>query len=158
MGARKQVDTSGKSRAFFHHPEILYAPVAPAHSCFDAFCLREPASTSLENALAGASVAIAAEKSSPTIEIAPDRRGPSDRLRVAEPRALVLRLTRFLTRTGVHFARKRYGDLNMNTAPDPTISTAIAATDPTKAAAAPRIKLQSHVSRSTIPIPISANG
>jgi hypothetical protein len=32
----------------------------------------------------------------------------------------------------------------MNTAPDSTISTAIAATDQTKAAAAPRIKLQSH--------------
>jgi len=32
----------------------------------------------------------------------------------------------------------------MNTAPDLTISTAIAATDPTKAAAAPRIKLLSH--------------
>jgi hypothetical protein len=32
----------------------------------------------------------------------------------------------------------------MNTAPDPTISTAIAATDQTKAAAAPRIKLLSH--------------
>jgi hypothetical protein len=32
----------------------------------------------------------------------------------------------------------------MNTAPDTTISTAIAATDPTKAAATPRIKLLSH--------------
>ena len=32
----------------------------------------------------------------------------------------------------------------MNTAPDPTTSTAIAATDQTKAAAAPRIKLLSH--------------
>ena len=32
----------------------------------------------------------------------------------------------------------------MNTAPDPTPSTAIAATGPTKAAAAPRIKLLSH--------------
>jgi len=32
----------------------------------------------------------------------------------------------------------------MNTAPDTTISTAIAATDPTEAAAAPRIKLVSH--------------
>ncbi|MEO8320993.1 MAG: hypothetical protein ABI561_22000 [Bradyrhizobium sp.] len=32
----------------------------------------------------------------------------------------------------------------MNTAPAPTISTAIAATGPTEAAAAPRIKLQSH--------------
>jgi hypothetical protein len=32
----------------------------------------------------------------------------------------------------------------MNTAPDPTASTAIAATDPTKAAAAPRIKLGSN--------------
>jgi hypothetical protein len=32
----------------------------------------------------------------------------------------------------------------MDTAPDPTISTAIAATDQTKAAAAPRIKLLSH--------------
>jgi hypothetical protein len=40
--------------------------------------------------------------------------------------------------------RARAKDLNMNTAPDPTISTAIAATDPTKAAAAPRIKLLSH--------------
>jgi hypothetical protein len=35
-------------------------------------------------------------------------------------------------------------DLNMDTAPDPTISTAIAATDQTKAAATPRIKLMSH--------------
>ena len=35
-------------------------------------------------------------------------------------------------------------NLNMNTAPDPTTSTAIAATDQTKAAAAPRIKLLSH--------------
>jgi hypothetical protein len=35
-------------------------------------------------------------------------------------------------------------DLNMDTAPDPTSSTAITATDQTKAAAAPRIKLQSH--------------
>jgi hypothetical protein len=34
--------------------------------------------------------------------------------------------------------------LNMDTAPDPARSTAIAATGPTKAAAAPRIKLQSH--------------
>jgi hypothetical protein len=34
--------------------------------------------------------------------------------------------------------------LNMDTAPDPAGSTAIAATDPTKAAAAPRIKLLSH--------------
>jgi hypothetical protein len=32
----------------------------------------------------------------------------------------------------------------MNTASDPTLATAIAATDPTKAAAAPRIKLLSH--------------
>ena len=32
----------------------------------------------------------------------------------------------------------------MDTVPDPTISTAIAATDQTKAAAAPRIKLLSH--------------
>ena len=32
----------------------------------------------------------------------------------------------------------------MDTAPDPTISTAIAATGQTKAAAAPRIKLLSH--------------
>jgi hypothetical protein len=36
-------------------------------------------------------------------------------------------------------------DLNMDTAPDPTIATAIAATDQTKAASsAPRIKLLSH--------------
>jgi hypothetical protein len=35
-------------------------------------------------------------------------------------------------------------DLNMDTPPDPTISTAIAATDQTKAAATPRIKLLSH--------------
>jgi hypothetical protein len=35
-------------------------------------------------------------------------------------------------------------DLTLNTAPDPTTATAIAATDPTKAAAAPRIKLLSH--------------
>jgi hypothetical protein len=34
--------------------------------------------------------------------------------------------------------------MNMNTAPDPTTSTAIAATDPAQAAAAPRIKLLSH--------------
>jgi hypothetical protein len=36
------------------------------------------------------------------------------------------------------------GNLNMNTAPDPATSPAIAATDQTKAAAAPRIKLLSH--------------
>jgi hypothetical protein len=35
-------------------------------------------------------------------------------------------------------------DLDMDTAPDPTLSTAIAAADQAKAAAAPRIKLQSH--------------
>jgi hypothetical protein len=35
-------------------------------------------------------------------------------------------------------------DLTLNTAPDPTTATAIAATDSTKAAAAPRIKLLSH--------------
>jgi hypothetical protein len=35
-------------------------------------------------------------------------------------------------------------DLNMNSAPDPTTSTAIAATGQTKSAAAPRIKLLSH--------------
>ena len=38
-------------------------------------------------AIAGASVAIAAEKSSPATETAPARRRPNDRLRVTEPRA-----------------------------------------------------------------------
>jgi hypothetical protein len=36
------------------------------------------------------------------------------------------------------------GNLDMNTAPDPAMPTAIAATEPTKAAAAPRIRLSSH--------------
>jgi hypothetical protein len=53
----------------------------------------------------------------------------NDRLRVAEPRACRTRLP---------------GNLNMNTAPDLAMSTTIAATDQTKAAAAPRIKLLSH--------------
>jgi hypothetical protein len=52
----------------------------------------------------------------------------NDRLRVAEPRP----------------AARVPRDLTMNTAPDPTISTAIAAADQTKAAATPRIKLLSH--------------
>src|SRR5207245_10836297 len=74
-------------------------------------------------ARARASVAIAAEKASPRIEIA------ADRLRVSEPRACRARGLR---------------NLDMSTAPDLATSTTIAATDPTKAAAAPRIKLQSH--------------
>jgi hypothetical protein len=53
----------------------------------------------------------------------------SDRLRGAEPRACRARVP---------------GNLDMNTAPDLTVSTTIAATDQTKAAAAPRIKLLSH--------------
>jgi len=52
----------------------------------------------------------------------------SDRLRVAEPRAYRA------------CARNR----DMNTAPDLTVSTTIAATDQTKAGAAPRIRLSSH--------------
>jgi hypothetical protein len=52
----------------------------------------------------------------------------SDRLRVAEPRA----------------SGARARNIDMNTAPDATMPTAIAATDQAKAAAAPRIKLSSH--------------
>jgi hypothetical protein len=52
----------------------------------------------------------------------------SDRLRVAEPRA----------------CRACARNLDMNTAPDLTVSTTIAATDQTKAGAAPRIRLSSH--------------
>jgi hypothetical protein len=48
---------------------------------------------------------------------------------VAEPRALAARVP---------------GNLDMNTAPDLTIPTAIATTEQTQAAAAPRIKLSSH--------------
>jgi hypothetical protein len=62
----KQLDTSGKSAAFFDYSEILYAAPRPA--------------------TAGASVAIAAEKSSPRTEIA-GITAANDRLRVAEPRA-----------------------------------------------------------------------
>jgi hypothetical protein len=40
--------------------------------------------------------------------------------------------------------RARAKESHMNTAPDPAMPTAIAATDQTKAAAAPRIKLSSH--------------
>jgi hypothetical protein len=53
----------------------------------------------------------------------------NDRLRAAEPRACR--------------ARGLRKNLDMNTAPDFTMSTTIAATDQTKAAAAPRIKLLS---------------
>jgi hypothetical protein len=53
----------------------------------------------------------------------------NDRLRVAEPRASPARGP---------------GNLDMNTAPDLAVSTTTAATDQTKAAAAPRIKLLSH--------------
>jgi hypothetical protein len=67
-------------------------------------------------------------QSSPTIEIA-GTAAANDRPRVAEPRAC-------------HAAHGRY--LDMNTAPDIAVSTTTAATDQTKAAAAPRIKLQSH--------------
>jgi len=67
-------------------------------------------------------------KSSPTIEIARPA-AANDRLRVAEPRARPARSS---------------GNPDMNTAPDITMSTTTAATDQTKAAAAPRIKLQSH--------------
>ncbi|MET0707659.1 MAG: hypothetical protein ABWY82_12585, partial [Tardiphaga sp.] len=67
-------------------------------------------------------------KSSPTIEIA-GITAANDRLRVAEPRLPRARGLR---------------NLDMNTAPDLTVSTTTAATDQTKAAAAPRIKLQSH--------------
>jgi hypothetical protein len=61
------------------------------------------------------------------IEIAPPRAG--DRPRVAKPRAQPARVP---------------GNLDMSTAPDSTITTAIAATDQTKAAAPPRIKLLPH--------------
>jgi hypothetical protein len=53
----------------------------------------------------------------------------NDRLRGAEPRACRARVP---------------GNLDMNTAPDLIVSATIAATDQTKAAAAPRIKLLSH--------------
>jgi hypothetical protein len=53
----------------------------------------------------------------------------NDRLRVTEPRARQARSSR---------------NLDMNTAPDITTSTTIAATEQTQAAAAPRIKLLSH--------------
>jgi hypothetical protein len=53
----------------------------------------------------------------------------NDRLRVAEPRAC---------------RAHALGNLDMTTAPDLTMSTTIAATDQTKAAAAPRIKFLSH--------------
>jgi hypothetical protein len=61
----KQFDTSGKSGAFFHYSEILYAPVA--------------------RSIAGASLRLRL-KPSPTIEIT-GITAASDRLRVAEPRA-----------------------------------------------------------------------
>jgi hypothetical protein len=77
--------------------------------------------------MAAASVRLR-RKSSPTIENA-EITAANDRLRVAEPRACRARLT---------------GNLNMNTAPDLTMSTTIAATDQTNAATAPRIKLLSH--------------
>jgi hypothetical protein len=84
-------------------------------------------------AMAGASMAIAAEnprpkKHFPETRIAPDRRGPRDRLRVAEPR----------------LAARVPGRLDMSTAPAPISPTTTAATDQTKAAAAPRIRLSSH--------------
>ena len=78
-------------------------------------------------AIAGASVRLRL-KSSPTIEIA-GITAANDRLRVAEPRLPRARGLR---------------NLDMNTAPDLTVSTTTAATDQTKAAAAPRIKLLSH--------------
>jgi hypothetical protein len=53
----------------------------------------------------------------------------NDRLRVAEPRAWPARVP---------------GNIHMNSAPDPTMPTAIAATGQTNAAAAPRIRLSSH--------------
>jgi hypothetical protein len=53
----------------------------------------------------------------------------NDRLRVAEPRA---------------FGARGLRNLDMNTAPDVTMPTAIAANDQAEAAAAPRIKLLSH--------------
>jgi hypothetical protein len=52
----------------------------------------------------------------------------SDRQRVAEPRA----------------CQEISRNIDMNSAPDPTMSTAIAASGQTEAAAAPRIKLSSH--------------
>jgi hypothetical protein len=53
----------------------------------------------------------------------------NDRPRAAEPRALTAR---------------QPGNIDMNIAPDLTMPTAVAATDPTKTPAAPRIKLLSH--------------
>jgi hypothetical protein len=67
-------------------------------------------------------------KSSPTIEIA-GVTAANDRLLVTELRACRARSSR---------------NLNMNTAPDLSMSTTIAATDLTKAAAPPRINLLSH--------------
>jgi hypothetical protein len=86
-----------------------------------------PQSCSARRPATGASVAIAAQNPHPTIEIAPPRRG--DRLRVAKPRACRARGLR---------------NPDMNTAPDLVTPTMIAATDPAKAAAAPRIRLSSH--------------
>jgi hypothetical protein len=68
--------------------------------------------------------AIAAQ-TSPTIEIAPARCGERSPARGRTARAALR-------------------NLDMNTAPDLTTSTTITATDQTKAAEAPRIKLQSH--------------
>jgi hypothetical protein len=98
------------------------------HGCFESELTRRanhghsfiiPQSSSARRpVIAGAANAIAAEKSSSTLEIAPDRRGER-----SPARGRTARLTRAPAE-----------DLNMDTAPDPTISTAIAATDPTKAA------------------------
>ena len=79
-------------------------------------------------ALAGASVRLRL-KSSPTIGIAPDRRGER-----SPARGRTARLPR----------ARSPGNRDMNTVPDLTMSTTTAATDPIKAAAAPRIKLLSH--------------
>jgi hypothetical protein len=70
-------------------------------------------------------VSAIAAQSSPTLEIAPDRRSGRSPARGRTARAALR-------------------NLDMNTAPDLTLPTTTAATDQTKAAAAPRIKLQSH--------------
>src|SRR6185312_15242842 len=76
----------------------------------------------------GGRVGAIAAKSSPTLGIVPDRRGERSPARGRTAR---------LPARGLR-------DLDMNAAPDLAVSATIAATDQTKAAAAPRIKLQSH--------------
>jgi len=105
-------DTSGKSAVFSHYSEIPYAQILYALVARSSGRVRR----------------VAAEKSSSTSKIAPDRRRPSDRLRVPN-RALAA----CACRGPQHGHRSR-----------PTTTTAIAATDQAKAAAAPRIKFLSH--------------